>query len=299
MEGRLWGREKLNQLLIVPDIADIEKVMAEGGVDKQREYGLKSAFAAVAESLPDRSLLHFLQYPYDCHNLKTLEKCRLKGVDSAELLIDLGSVSAKTLLTVSQKELLTLLPAHLAQAVIEAGESYARTRDPREIDFIFDRALYADMQAAAAPYPFAAEFVKMKADLVNLMICLRLLRMQGGELGRATLLRAAIPVGSFDEGFLLACYEGGEEVFCKQTSKTPYAAIFERGQTLADTERKADDCLMAWVRRARQVTFGAEVPIAYIFAVQQQSLNLRILLAGREAGLDAETIRARMRESYV
>ena len=299
MEGRLVGRERLNQLLSAQTVSDAEKMLDEWGASKGQEYGLKGAFAAVAESLPDRSLLHFLQYPYDCHNLKTLEKCRIKGTDPERLLIDLGSVPTEILLTVSENELLSRLPTHMAQAVALARDAFAKTGDPQELDFIFDRAAYADMAAAAAPYPFAAELVGTQADLINLMMCLRLLRMQNGELGRSVLTRAALPAGTLDELFLLDLYDGGEEAFYKRLSATPYEAVFAKDRTLADTEKRADDHLMALIRRARYVTFGAEVPIAYLLAAERQSKNLRILLVGKAAGLDAQAIQTRMRESYV
>lgn len=299
MESRLVGREKLNQLLTAPTVRDVEKALEEWGAGKEQEYGLKGAFAAVSESLPDKALLRFLQYPYDCHNLKTIEKCRIKGTDPTALLIDLGSVSTKSLLTVSEKELFALLPTHMAKGVEQAREAFAKTGNPQEIDFILDRAAYADMTEAAAPYPFAAELVRVQADLLNLSMCLRLLRMRNGELGRSVLIRAALPVGSFDEQFLLSCYDGGEEALYKQISRTPYKGVFEKEQAAADTEKRIDDHLMELIRRARYVTFGAEVPIAYLLAAERQSKNLRILLAGKEAGLDAQTIQTRMRESYV
>lgn len=299
MESRLVGRERLNQLLAAPTVRDVEKALEEWGAAKEQEYGLKNAFAAVAESLPDKALLLFLQYPYDCHNLKTVEKCRIKGTDPTELLIDLGSVSAKSLLTVSEKELFSLLPTHMARSMEKAREAYAKTGDPKEIDFILDRAAYADMERAAAPYPFAAELVRVQAELLNLSMCLRLLRMQNGELGRATLICAALPVGHFDEQFLLSCYDGGEEALYKQILNTPYEGIFEKELSFTDIERRIDDHLMGLIRRARYVAFGAEVPIAYLLAAERQSKNLRILLAGKEAGLDAQAIQTRMREGYV
>ena len=216
MENRLFGREKLNQLLTAPTVRDIEKALEEWGADKAHEYGLREAFASVLESLPDKALLLFLQYPYDCHNLKTIEKCRIKGVDPAPLLIDLGSVSAQKLLTVSEKELLSLLPAHLSCGVEQARERFAKTGDPKEIDFALDCAAYADMAQAAAPYPIAAELVRVQAERMNLLMCLRLLRMQSGELGRTSLLHAALPVGGFDASLLLSCFDGGEEELYKQ-----------------------------------------------------------------------------------
>ena len=138
MESRLVGREKLNQLLAAPTVRDVERALKEWGATEEQEYGLKSAFAAVSESLPDKGLLRFLQYPYDCHNVKTLEKCRIKGVDPKELLIDLGSVSTECLLTVSEKELFSLLPTHLAKGVEEARAAFAKTGNPQEIDFTLE-----------------------------------------------------------------------------------------------------------------------------------------------------------------
>ena len=47
------------------------------------------------------------------------------------------------------------------------------------------------------------------------------------------------------------------------------------------------------------ITFGAEVPIAYLLALETQSKNLRILLAGKRAGQDRDTIQAKLRACYV
>ena len=41
------------------------------------------------------------------------------------------------------------------------------------------------------------------------------------------------------------------------------------------------------------------INLAYLLAAERQSKNLRILLVGKAAGLDAQAIQTRMRESYV
>ena len=51
--------------------------------------------------------------------------------------------------------------------------------------------------------------------------------------------------------------------------------------------------------KARRIPFGVEVVIGYVAACEAELTNLRIILTGRMAGLKADTIRERLRESYV
>lgn len=298
MEGRLIGREKWNAL---PDMSEDEigRAIERGEIDSPGEETLLEAFDALSHSLPDPTLIRFLQYPYDCHNLKVLEKCRAKDENAAPLLSRLGSVPTEQLLSPPSAGLSSLLPTHLAAAVTDAREAFAKTGDPRQIDLIFDRAVFADMSEAVTDIPFAAAWLARKADLINLTTCLRLLQMGGGELGRALLQSAALPAGTLDKEHLLSLYDGGEDAFFEALQKTDFERIFVRGERLADAERRADDDLMTLVRHARTVAFGADVPLAYLLALEAQCKNLRILIACLHAGLDRDTISSRMRESYV
>ena len=304
LEVRLTSKEQWSRLTELHSADEVLSAYADKGVKDDRrelaaEDALRAAFATVAESVPDPALVKFLQYPYDCNNIKALEKCRIRGLDPTDLLIDLGSIPANTLQTVSENELLALLPAHMAAALPLARAAYDKTGDPQEIDFILDKAAYADMQAVAAPFPFAAMLVEARADLTNILICTRLIRMQAKDLGRSLLERSAIPCGRFAVATLLAWYDEGEEALIGALSGTPYAKIVDKDATLSTIEKRADDHVAALVRQAKAVTFGAEVPIAYLMAIENESKNLRILLAAKKAGLDGAATRARMREHYV
>jgi V/A-type H+-transporting ATPase subunit C len=309
LETRLLHTKQRGQLLSAPsvralldelDAKDANRTLTDGERgEAMLQERLQAAFAVVRDSVPDPTLTRFLQYPYDCHNLKVLEKCRQKGIDPTKLLIDLGSISVNTLLTVSENELLPLLPTHLARAVTESREAYAKTADPQEIDFILDRAAFADMAEAAAPFPLAREWVTARIDLSNLLFCLRLLRMQSGDLGRAVLNRAALPSGTLSAELLLECYDGGEEFLIKKAESSPYVGVFCENASLADTEKSIDNYLMSMVKKARALPFGAEIPVAFLLAAEADCKNLRILLAGKTAGLDPDTIQSRMRDCYV
>ncbi|MBE6702107.1 MAG: hypothetical protein E7585_01680 [Ruminococcaceae bacterium] len=304
LEARLAGRDKLNQLLEISSVDEILNALAENGfekeagADKAPDRALQKAFLAVSEAMPHKGAIRFLQYPYDCHNLKAVEKSRIKRVDPAEMLIDLGSVPLKVLQTGEENELSALLPPHMAKALPRVREAFAKTGNPQEIDFILDRALYEDM-AEAATVPFAQKWLTAKADLTNLLLCLRLVRMNSGELGRSTLRHAYLTVGSLDETFLLQCYDSGEGAFAALLSSTPYETVFAKEAALYLLEKKADDYLIELVKAGGSVVFGAEVPLAYLLATEALCKNIRILLAGKKAGLAADTIKERMRVCYV
>jgi V/A-type H+-transporting ATPase subunit C len=302
MEARLLGKEQLGRLSELPtalavlgasECAEYGAPDAGEGPEDVLERRLAAAYRTVGEIVPDPALCLFPRLVYDCHNAKTLEKCKLRGVPPEGLLIDLGSVSVAKLLAAGE-DYPALLPTHLREGVPAAREAFAKTADPQEIEFLLDRAAFADMQAAAAPLDFAAEIMLARTDLANLLAVWRQLGLYTPErmaelLPRAWLAGGSIPAESFE-----GCED--RKSFLNLVKSTPYAGVFEKSVTApAECERAADDFVMHLVRRAKYVTYGAEVPIAYLFAVEYEVKNLRILLAAA----DAAHAREKWRMTYV
>lgn len=307
LEASLVGRERLQALLELPDAAAVMNALAAAGLFSAREAQnedaealligvLKNGFATVAGATGNAGLSAFLQYAYDCHNLRSLLKCELRGVDPMPLFMDVGTVPVSALVAGGQIE---GLPRHMAAAVPEAREAFAKTGNPQEIDFALDKACFADM-AKAAKVPFAAEYVRRRADLVNLTVCLRVLRSGATPVTRALLSHALVPGGTLPAAWFMAVLEAGEPHFFDALAPTPYAALGAEGaRTASQVEKNADDCLMAFVQTAKFVPFGAEVAIGYLVGLETAVKNIRIVLAGKAAGLSADVLRQRVRESYV
>ena len=72
-----------------------------------------------------------------------------------------------------------------------------------------------------------------------------------------------------------------------------------KGGSLTDFEKLCDDAVLHQVATAKQVPFGPEVLIAYVAAKETEFTAVRIIMAGRIAGLKPDVIRERLRESYV
>ena len=76
-------------------------------------------------------------------------------------------------------------------------------------------------------------------------------------------------------------------------------AIAESDGSLSAFERCCDDFFMEKVKGAKFVSFGAEVAIGFLLAHEYEIKNLRIIFAGKDAELGSDTIRKRLRISYV
>lgn len=309
LEASLVGDTKLSGLLALKTEQEVVSALVaegllprEGAPDTEAALlaPLREGIAAVKQSVPDEELTHIVTYPYDCHNIKATVKCAYRGIDETDLLIDAGSLPLSTLKKALSGGDLSLLPPHMSEAVPEAREAYAKTGDPREIDLILDRALFLDLAEVASGLPFAERVIAARADLTNYMIALRLLR-RTPSLSQALFARAFLPAGTLDEAFFLEAMKEGEAALTACVAKTPYARVAEgaEGLSLSLLEKRADDFVIALVREAKYLPYGAEVPLAYLLALDASLKSIRVLLAGKRAGTDTEALRLRVRESYV
>ena len=307
MESRLIGREKLERMLEQPTAAEaMAQVGADAATPAQREAWftarLEQAYGEIAAMLPDPEAIRFLQYPYDCNNLKAALKCAVRGIDCTSMLMNCSTLPAEAYPEMAANRDFSLLPQHMAKAADEAWQAYARTADPQQIDLILDRACYQDMREAARTV-YTADLVRTKIDLTNLMIFLRVLRMGVTPANRAMLEAALLSGGAVPEEIFQTALDGGTVSLREAVQGSVCDEIFARfdGETeptLALLERHCDDAWMRRAQEARTISFGEAVPVAYLCAWEYAVKNMRILCAGKDAGLSNETIRERMRECY-
>ena len=325
MENRLVGRERIDTLTDLKSSEDVINKLAEYGVSpaegeehstpsgadrgKQREVMLlallREAYREVGEAVPEPEVYDWFRYPYDCNNIKAIIKCHIRGIQPEDLLFDFGTVPTSVLTEALLTDKHGMLPSAMAAAVPVAREAYAKTGDPQRIDAILDIACYEDMLACAEASGNAImlAWVKAKIDLVNIMMCLRILRMKRGETGKLFMDSSLLPGGDLSHGFFDEAYDGGEETLWSSLSMGRYSrfvhAVEATDASLAAIEKCADDHYMFLVREGARVSFGAEVPAGYLIGVETSVKNIRIILAAKDAGLSSDVLRERIRESYV
>ncbi len=302
-EAGLVGKEDLSRYATMKDAAEImAALVAEGRIpaDTPREEALaamlREGFSTVREGAPDPTVFAFLQYPYDCHNVKTVLKCYFAHRTPDALLLDVGTVPASELADIPAS-VPAALPANLCKAVESAREAYEKTNDPREIDFILDAACFADMAEAAKRLPAAEKLVRVRAEMTNLRTARRVLAMQAGVQGEQILAHAFLPGGTSDKESVLAAYREGREALDALVAKGELARVFD-SEDPAEIDRAMDNAYLQLARECARVPFGAEVAVGYLVGVEYAVKNLRILLVAKETGADTATLNGRLRENY-
>lgn len=263
---------------------------------------LRSAYAEVESTAPNPELFRYFRYPYDCNNVKAAIKCAVRGISAEGMLFDFGTVPAQEVEGLLREGKYGTFPPAMAAAIPQARQLYDKTGDPRRIDTTLDRACYEDMLAVAAGDPTLLSWLRVRIDLTNILITLRILRMNMGGTGLGFLTEALLPGGTLSADLLLAACREGEACLWSSLMPTPYEALGRvegDPRPLSAVERAADDLYMERVRKDARAPFGAPVVAGYLVGWETAVKNIRIILAAKDAGLSPAVIRERIRLSYV
>lgn len=316
MENHIAGKDVIEQLLYAPGVSDMALIMRNFGAGqymKNEGATLDSALSDMTDGMyselerivPDVSLLNVFRCKYDCNNVKTAIKCEGRDLDTDSMLYSCGMLSKEQIYNAVKTNDFSALPENMAQAAKEASETFRASGNPQIVDILLDKACYLDMLNFSSSDKTVHRWIKVRTDITNLLITLRIIGLKVGE-GGISLLRLSLLDGgyiskkTFEDGY----YGGEEKLFsCLEYGRLSglIKNIKPSGKKLsfAVAEREADNFFMDMVKEAKFIPFGGAVPAAYITAHEYAIKNIRIILAGKDANMSAELIRERLRESYV
>lgn len=309
LENKLLGEGRLNRLCDAASVEEFSSLLEENGIrvstsgmNAALNGILAEAFQTVGEMVPeeDRESFSLFSFPYDCHNAKTALKGALGGKEYVSLLLPFGSVPSEEIGEAIGKGNYSLLPKNMANACEQAAESFAKNRDPQQIDLLLDVACFADMaeKAEKSGDPFFTGFVSRRLDSVNCNIAVRLLRMKSAQITQDYLLEHLMPFGSLGEDFFEKATAEGIDSLAEELKKSGYRAIgeaIEKGASLSEIEKIGESILLAYTEEAAGVLYGPAVPAAYLLRREAEVKNLRIIAMSIGCGLSPDRIRARLR----
>ncbi len=309
METRLLTRERMDRMIEARDTGEAMKVLAEcgypegGSLDAVLAQARADLFSDMATASPEPKLVELFQLKYDYHNAKVLIKAAASGTDPQRLLMPGGRWQPAKLLEDWRREDLRDCSPRFREAVAKAQAVMNDTRDPQQADILLDRACYEEMQSIAKELDssYLQEYVKLAIDVANLRTAVRVARMgREGDFLRSAL----IPGGSVSEQAIAAAHG---EALADIYRNGPLGKAAEAGAKLTAPgsgpltafERECDNALTECLAASRRVPFGEEAVTGYLYAKESELTAIRTIFAGRAAGLDGDTIRARLRETYV
>jgi len=315
METRMLTRDKLEQMLEAREEEDALKILTEAGYPpfspdhpEQMDEALGSVrddvFKDLGDSAPDGRYLDIFKTKYDYHNLKALLKANAVGADVDSMLIEMGRVETPVLKEALQTGDMSFLPSALADAAVQGRDVLDTTGDPQLSDVLLDRLMFKEQldTAKATGSEFLTGYVRILIDAANLRASVRTLRMnknaeflegvlaEGGDVAPENLLASVRSSGTglaelFAPTLLAKAAEAGQ------------AAI--GGGAMTDFEKLCDDAVCEYLADALYVAFGEAPLVGYLAAVETEITNIRIILMGRNAKIDPDIIRSRLRATYV
>lgn len=284
------------------------------------ELALQDALAweyrQLASMAPEPEVVVVFRARHDFHNLKVHAKSRRLGISAVEEAFSpMGNVQCHEL-------------ERLCSSVDDGGErpegfvetalaeAYCGTKSAVEgfetetaralgLDAWVDRSYFAWYRRSLKRlgYEILDRFVSSEIDVTNLRIFFRGVR-QG--IPCTIMERLFLEGGTVSPDLLKNGFPQDLKALFSGFKGTPFEGLARQGAESAESglsfgawEKKCDDELMNYIKRAKTVPMGPEPAFGYLYGKETEVRNLRSILSGKELLLPPEAMLGRLREPYV
>ena len=316
-ETRLFTREDYEKMLRAEGLQgaldvlkgtdyyfDEKAVLATKDFDQFLMSRLKSVYDELYQMTPNSEIIQIYTLRYSYHNLKVLLKQRVNEVDLEHLLIPIGKESIATLrnlVKTEQSEILDPIMVEAVQLTLEDHETFERIE---AIDVFMDTYYYKHIRAIANELKNAtiSKVVDVMIDLDNLSTVIRSLNQQKSRSFLHTVLSSS---GSIAKSAIIDAADQGKGALSELYLGQPYAKDLDA--ILADSkseinpmmlDRVIEEIIDELMDEGKYQAFGPMPVVAYIFAIEKEITNIRLILVGKDNQIDEEFLRERMRPIY-
>jgi len=309
MENKLLTTQKLMQMAEAKSPEEALRLLSDSAYGKTQikdvhefenmiKVHLEETYAEVANLMASEAFIDIFLYKNDYHNLKVLIKEEVSKVSGKQFLLDGGTISVEALRKSFRERNYAEMTNMDADAIEEAIAMYAKTRNARYIDTILDKACFGSMEKAAKKLKnaYVEGYVCMLADITNLK---SLLRIKKSNRAFEVFEECVVPGGSIGgETFARAFRSESAIAVLKETV---YGNLCEQymNQGFTVFEKACDDYLMEYIKDAKYKTLTPEPVMAYILAKETEAKCIRIIMTCKLHDISVDTIKERVRESYV
>ena len=305
-ELSLLSADFFEQLLSAPDYETCIRLLKEkgweGGQNDWEEMlarERRKTWELMEELLGDTSVFNVFLYANDYSNLKAAVKSCRHRTELSNIYIEQGTVSADTIRKALSENRFEELPEAMQAPAREAQKVLLQTGDGQLCDILIDRAALEAIYKAGKDSgdPFLMLYAELTVACADIKTAVRACRT-GKD--RGFLMRALASCDSLDKDRLADAAAEGEEAVAKYLDTTEYhegAAVMK--ESLSAFERWCDNLLIRRIRPQLYNAFGLGPLAAYVLARESEIKSVRIVLSGKKNQLPEQSIRERVRETYV
>lgn len=303
----LLNRAFLEQLISSKSYAECLRFLADKGWGEGEGASAEALLAEerrktwslIAELVSDMSVFDVFLYANDYHNLKAAVKQVCTEEEYPDVFLSNGTVDPKQILDAVKEHAFGDLPEHMRDVARDAFETLLHTRDGQLCDLIVDKgALDAIHNAGKAA---DNELIRLYAELTVAAADIKIaVRCQKTGKALDLIKRSLAACDTLNPDLLAHAAVGGLDSLCDYLGGTAYAdAVPALRESASAFERWCDDLIIREIRPQLYNAFTVGPLAAYILARENEIKTVRIILSGKLNDLPEDSIRERVRETYV
>lgn len=317
-ETRLLSQDDYEKMLRADDLQSALEVLKsteyrfdEVEVLKNKNFDqflvahLQEIYKELYSTTPESEVVQIYTLRYTYHNLKVLLKQRFKDLNLEHLLIPIGKypiATLKNLVKTGQSDILNPIMVEGVQEAILHFQTFGRIE---AVDVFMDTYYYKHVRAITDRLnnPTISKIADVMIDLDNLSTVIRSINQQKSRSFLHTVLSSS---GSISKQALIDAADDKSMATINQLySSQPYADKLEN--VWADSKHEINPILLDKIieeiihehmKEGMYQAFGPMPLMAFIFAIEKEVTNIRLILVGKDNQIAEEIIRERMRPIY-
>ena len=249
----------------------------------------------VWEVTPDPELTSLFLLEVDGHNLKTLLKARLLGVEAPDVLIDGGSFPLDQLKECVAGSNYEPLPKEYRDTMNRIEADLARGVDSLKLSAEIDKAMFRRIKNVLdkkKDHSFIRDYFSLQADFQNArsVIRARLLNWDVDKLRLMLLEGGEIDLNVFVEGMDTPMEQLGAKFNRGKNGKLISQTVEEYVTTgdAAVLKQKMETALMNVLRSVKWDMFSLGPIIGYLMGREAEAKALRVIFGAKRGGFDYE-----------
>ena len=305
-ETKLFSAKTLDRLVALKDTEALISALIELGYGAEKQEDNTSLlkaeenklWALMNELVEDMSVFDVFRVQNDFHNLKASIKAVYTGVKLHGILMSGGVGDKDEIYNCVLNKEYSLLPEFLSAPCEKAMDALLKTGDAQLCDVILDRAcLEYISEISKNREPVIRDFAELFVDSANIRIAVR-----GSKSGKNQdfFEKALVESVNLDKEKLSRNAVKGFEYLCEYLESTKYKSAVEYiKKSLSAFEKWCDDSVILSLKPQKAKPFTVGPLFAYIVAKLNEIKAVRLIMIGKENGLEDTKIRERLREMYV
>lgn len=277
---------------LAPHLSRTGDIQVSDAIDESL-YEAKKVLVSIA---PNPRALDIIWVSFDFHNLKTIHKGRVVGLNDEAILANcfsLGTVEPDVLLKHYDEQKLGIINPHFGVA----AEKMKQAKEELEIDLFANSEYFKCRKQIADEVKdeFVSTYVRLHIDLFNLKAALRSFAINGIEVEDV-----CVSGGSYDCKEL----ESPEHVFSKlarfggEARWSGAIEHFKKTGYYNQFEKVADEHIAGYVHEESRAIFTPASLFLYFREIENDGQIIRTVLTAKQSGMPEKELRGILREVH-